>query len=186
VPNLPELSSDLNVTLACLFGIFLIYLVGRIFLMPLNLVFRFGYNAIIGGIMLWVVNSIGEHFDFAVTINPVTVLVAGIIGILWIFSPASGNAIGREWIIMKAIWPRKILASLMDNRVDSSKTRLPLTEAVEQARQEWLYAQNYYNSVSDVDLVDHAVYLLQAAEKKHVYLMKIARSQGVINSPFEL
>jgi len=85
---------------------------------------------------------------------------------------------------MKVVWPQKILASLVDNEVCSPKALLPLTEAVEQARQEWLCAQNYYNSVSDVDLVDHAVYLLQAAEKKYIYLMKKARSQGITNSPF--
>ncbi|MBP2654074.1 MAG: hypothetical protein H6Q73_1643 [Firmicutes bacterium] len=86
---------------------------------------------------------------------------------------------------MKVLWPKKILAGLMDDEVCSPQKIVPLQEAVEQARQEWLYAQNYYNSVSDVDLVDHAVYLLQAAEKKYIYLMKKARSQGVTNSPFE-
>ncbi|MBP2654075.1 MAG: sigmaK-factor processing regulatory protein BofA [Firmicutes bacterium] len=81
MPNLPGLSWDLNVILAYLFGIVLIYLVGRIFLMPLKFIFRLVYNAIIGGIMLWVVNFIGVHFDFTIAINPITALVAGILGI---------------------------------------------------------------------------------------------------------
>jgi hypothetical protein len=59
-----------------------------------------------------------------------------------------------------------------------------LAEVVEQARREWLSAQNYYNSVSDTDLVDHAVYLMQAAEKKYVYLLKKARQEGVTHSPY--
>ncbi|MBP2645154.1 MAG: hypothetical protein H6Q75_594 [Firmicutes bacterium] len=85
---------------------------------------------------------------------------------------------------MKAFWPHKLLADWIDGESRQSKQELPLAEAVEQARQEWIYAQNYYNSVLDADLVDHAVYLLKAAEKKYVYLMKKARSQGVTYSPF--
>ena len=59
-----------------------------------------------------------------------------------------------------------------------------LAEAVESARQEWLSAQRYYNSVSDEDLVDHAVYLMQASEKKYMYLLKQARRQGIRHCPF--
>ncbi|HWR44270.1 YaaL family protein [Sporomusa sp.] len=63
--------------------------------------------------------------------------------------------------------------------------RLPsLTQQIEQARQEWLSAQNYYNNVSDADLVDHAAYLIQAAEKKYTYLLKRARQEGVRYAPF--
>ena len=59
-----------------------------------------------------------------------------------------------------------------------------LSIVVEEARQEWLNAQHYYNSVSDQDLVDHAVYLMQAAEKKYIYLLKQARQEGIVRSPY--
>lgn len=59
-----------------------------------------------------------------------------------------------------------------------------LSVAVEEARQEWLNAQYYYNTVSDQDLIDHAVYLMQAAEKKYIYLLKQARDAGVVYSPY--
>ena len=59
-----------------------------------------------------------------------------------------------------------------------------LSIAVEEARQEWLDAQYYYNTVSDQDLIDHAVYLMQAAEKKYMYLLKKARQEGVVCSPY--
>ncbi|WP_371374768.1 YaaL family protein [Sporomusa aerivorans] len=55
----------------------------------------------------------------------------------------------------------------------------PLAEQLEQARQEWLSALNYYNDVSDADLVDYAAYLIQAAEKKYTYLLKRARQEGI-------
>jgi len=86
---------------------------------------------------------------------------------------------------MKPLWPKKILASLIDNEPVSKLAVQPLPDAIEQARREWLSAQNYYNSVSDSDLVDHAVYLLKAAEKKYTYLLKKARREGVTFSPYK-
>lgn len=59
-----------------------------------------------------------------------------------------------------------------------------LSLMVEEARQEWLDAQHYYDTVTDKDLVDHAVYLMQAAEKKYMYLLKKARQEGIVHSPY--
>jgi inhibitor of the pro-sigma K processing machinery len=49
--------------------------------MPIKLVFRLVYNALIGGAMLWVVNFVGGHIGFTIAINPVTALVAGFLGL---------------------------------------------------------------------------------------------------------
>lgn len=73
---------------------------------------------------------------------------------------------------------------LLDNEPIKPKTLPQLSEVVEKARQDWLNAQNYYNAVSDQDLVDHAVYTMQAAEKKYMYLLKKAREEGVNYSPY--
>ncbi len=78
---IPAGFGDFPVILAYIFGIILIYLVGRIFLMPIKLVFRLIYNALIGGAMLWVVNFVGGHIGFTIGINPVTALVAGFLGL---------------------------------------------------------------------------------------------------------
>ncbi len=85
---------------------------------------------------------------------------------------------------MKINWPQKIIASLVDNDPLPAASMPTLPDAVEQARREWLAAQRYYNSVSDSDLVDHAVYLMQAAEKKYIYLLKKARNEGITYSPY--
>ena len=58
-------------------------------------------------------------------------------------------------------------------------------KAVEGARRELLSARSYFDSVSDPDMVDHAIYTLQAAEKKYDYLVKYARRKGYRqNMPF--
>jgi len=57
-------------------------------------------------------------------------------------------------------------------------------ESIAHAREEWLAARNYFNSVSDPDLVDHAIYLLGAAERKYMYLLKRAKHEGVDSPSF--
>ena len=78
---MPALPTDFNVIIAYAFGILLIYLIGRMFLMPIKLIFRLVYNALIGGAMLWLLNFIGGHIGFTIAINPVTALVAGFLGL---------------------------------------------------------------------------------------------------------
>lgn len=77
MPNLP----DVNVIIAFGFGILLLYIVGRMLLMPIRLVFRLIYNGLIGGVILWMINWIGAHFGFLIAINPVTALVVGFLGL---------------------------------------------------------------------------------------------------------
>lgn len=78
---IPGFNGDYNVILAYVFGIVLIYLIGRMLLMPLRIVFKLIYNALIGGLMLWVLNLVGGHIGFTIAINPISALVAGFLGI---------------------------------------------------------------------------------------------------------
>lgn len=71
---------ELNIILAYAFGIVLIYLIGRVFFMPIKLVLRLIYNGLIGGVMLWVLNFVGAYFGFTIAINPITALIAGFLG----------------------------------------------------------------------------------------------------------
>ncbi|MDT8903002.1 DUF2508 family protein [Anaeroselena agilis] len=85
---------------------------------------------------------------------------------------------------MKISWTKRLLSNLVDSDPCPAAPMPALADIVEQARREWLAAQHYYNSVSDSDLVDHAVYLMQAAEKKYIYLLKKARSEGITNNKY--
>ena len=77
----PGVMMDVNLIIAYAFGLILIYLIGRMFLMPVKLVFKLIYNGIIGGVVLWVINLIGAHFGFTVPLNPITALVVGFLGL---------------------------------------------------------------------------------------------------------
>jgi hypothetical protein len=78
----------------------------------------------------------------------------------------------------------QIFSRLLQKNIPVTKYQ-PLSEQLKQAKHEWLSAQNYYNNVSDADLVDYAAYHIQAAEKKYTYLLKRARHEGFHSSPFD-
>jgi hypothetical protein len=60
------------------------------------------------------------------------------------------------------------------------QTKVPeLKELVERARRDWLQARAYFDNVTEPDLVDHAIYCIEAAERKYMYLLKQARLQGL-------
>lgn len=43
------------------------------------------------------------------------------------------------------------------------------------AHTEWKQAESYFENVTDPDLVDHAIYQIEAARTKYTYLLRIAR-----------
>ncbi|MDI6601855.1 MAG: YaaL family protein [Thermoanaerobacteraceae bacterium] len=57
-----------------------------------------------------------------------------------------------------------------------------LMVAIERAKEEMQYAENYFESVSDPDLIDHAIYYREAARKKYAYLLKLAKKEGLIKA----
>ncbi|MBT9167683.1 MAG: hypothetical protein DDT19_01023 [Syntrophomonadaceae bacterium] len=51
-------------------------------------------------------------------------------------------------------------------------------ELVEEARLEWWAAATHFNHVTDYDLVDYAIYAMEAAERKYTFLLKKADKEG--------
>ncbi len=54
-----------------------------------------------------------------------------------------------------------------------------MLEAVEEARRDWLVARAHFENVSDPELVDHAIYLMEAAQRRYMYVLKRARDEKV-------
>ena len=67
--------------LAFAFGLFLLYLIGMLLVIPIKLIFRLIANGIMGGILLLIVNLIGGFIGLSLIINPITAIIAGILGI---------------------------------------------------------------------------------------------------------
>lgn len=53
---------------------------------------------------------------------------------------------------------------------------------LENAKKEWEEAKNIFENVSEPDLVDYAIYNVEAAEKKYVYLLKLIKSEKLNTS----
>ncbi|MCK8817099.1 DUF2508 family protein [Natroniella sulfidigena] len=58
-----------------------------------------------------------------------------------------------------------------------SDSKDKLSQDLEETQKELNRARRYFNSVSDPDLIDHAIYLLEAAQKKYTYLLKKKKKQ---------
>jgi hypothetical protein len=48
---------------------------------------------------------------------------------------------------------------------------------IEKARLEWLAAISLFNNASEKELVDHAIFNLNAAERRYIFLLKEARKE---------
>lgn len=68
----------LLVYVTCIIGIFII---GKVFIVPIKIVFKLILNSILGVILLYVINIIGEIWEFHIGINLVTALITGLLGI---------------------------------------------------------------------------------------------------------
>lgn len=72
---------DMGVVLAFLFGLFLLYILGMLLVVPIKLLIKLVINGVLGGILLLIVNFIGSFIGFSIVINPFTAVIAGIFGI---------------------------------------------------------------------------------------------------------
>lgn len=62
------------------------------------------------------------------------------------------------------------------------KSNRELLVLIDDARREWQAAREYFDSISDADLIEHAVYMYHATEKRYMYLLNQARSRGLSSS----
>ena len=58
---------------------------------------------------------------------------------------------------------------------ESASAQANYRRQVQAAMEAWKNAQNYFNNVSDQDLVDYDIYDLVAAQRRYMYMLKFAR-----------
>ncbi|MFO8059883.1 MAG: pro-sigmaK processing inhibitor BofA family protein [Bacillota bacterium] len=66
---------------AFLFGLLLLYVVVRLLYLPLRGLLLVLYNGLIGGAALWLINLVGSYVGLHIAINPLTALIAGLLGL---------------------------------------------------------------------------------------------------------
>ncbi|KXG76688.1 hypothetical protein AN618_14620 [Fervidicola ferrireducens] len=72
---------DIGAILAYAFGLLMLYAIGRMLLGPIRLVLRLIYNAVVGGLILVLLNFIGNYVGLHIALNPVNALVVGFLGV---------------------------------------------------------------------------------------------------------
>ena len=70
--------NNIIVFLACTIFIFLI---GRFFVIPLKIILKILGNSIVGALIIFLVNLVGNIYGFHIGINVITTLIVGILGI---------------------------------------------------------------------------------------------------------
>lgn len=50
-----------------------------------------------------------------------------------------------------------------------------LQQSIEQARRDWQYAQQHVSMSEEQEAIDNAIYYMQLAEKRYMYLLDCAR-----------
>jgi hypothetical protein len=54
---------------------------------------------------------------------------------------------------------------------------------IQDALNTWHAAQNFYENVSDPDLIDFAIFDMEAARRRYMYMLKMARTGERKNGP---
>ena len=71
-------TNTIIIYLACLIVLFII---GKVFYLPLKHIFKLLLNSVFGGFLIYIVNLVGGSFGFHIGLNFGTAIFAGILGV---------------------------------------------------------------------------------------------------------
>jgi len=80
--------------------------------------------------------------------------------------------------IVGKVWDHLVLDEPLPGRAKEKAAPASVEELVAKAHAEWQAAQAYFENVTDPDLVDHAIFAIEAAERKYMYLLRHAEEFG--------
>jgi inhibitor of the pro-sigma K processing machinery len=72
---------DLTTVIFFAVGLALLYALGWLLLVPFKILLRFLFNGLLGGAMLMLINLFGSPLGLRIAINPLTALMAGLLGV---------------------------------------------------------------------------------------------------------
>ena len=72
---------DTNGAITCLTCIIMLFLVGKIFILPMKSIIKLILNSIIGAIIIYIINKIGAIWGFNIGLNWITSIFVGVLGI---------------------------------------------------------------------------------------------------------
>jgi len=72
---------DINTIIIYLACFIVLFIVGKVFYLPLKHVFKLLLNSVLGGFLIYIVNVVGSSFGFHIGLNFGTAIFAGILGV---------------------------------------------------------------------------------------------------------
>lgn len=72
---------EIGVIIAYALGLILLYIIGYLLLFPFKWVLRLMINAVIGGVVLVVINLLGASIGFMIPLNIITAFIVGTLGV---------------------------------------------------------------------------------------------------------
>lgn len=72
---------DLAVILPFLGALIVLFIILKILALPFKIIIKLLINGLVGGAIIWVINLIGAGFGFSITLNWITAIIVGILGI---------------------------------------------------------------------------------------------------------
>ena len=86
--------------------------------------------------------------------------------------------------VMKKYWQELLKLFNKQDLEDIEKQRLieeekAFLKIIQKAKDDWIESQNYFDNVSDPDLIDLAIHRMEAAEIFYMYLIKEAKRKGI-------
>jgi pro-sigmaK processing inhibitor bofA len=72
---------DFSNALVILGCIIVLWIIGKIFSVPLKALFKLIINSVLGGLLIFIINLIGAVWNFHIGLNIVTAILVGILGI---------------------------------------------------------------------------------------------------------
>lgn len=74
-------NNNLFILLAWIAGIIIVFAFGKALKVPLKFAVKLLINGIIGGIVILLINLIGQYFDFHISLNIFSALIVGTLGL---------------------------------------------------------------------------------------------------------
>ena len=69
------------IVIACVFGLFILYILCRVFIRPLKWLFGLAVSCVIGCAVMLMLNTVLNRFGTGCCINPLTALISGVLGV---------------------------------------------------------------------------------------------------------
>jgi inhibitor of the pro-sigma K processing machinery len=75
------MSNNLIILLAWIAGIIIVFAFGKALKVPLKFAIKLLINGIIGGIVILLINLLGQYFEFHISLNVFSALIVGTLGL---------------------------------------------------------------------------------------------------------